>query len=190
MATTPLSPLTCKGMALVVTLVVPNWSKVFAPQAQTVPSERSARLYSPPAATATVLVIAVTWTGVLVEVTGVVVPRPSWPELLSPQAQTVPSERSARLRLSPAAIAVTLIRPVTCVGFLLGEEVTVPRPSWPSLFAPQAQTVPSERSARLCPPPAATATMPLSGGPWVWLMAVVTSTGVLVKGVVAARPSC
>ena len=44
-----------------------------------------------------------------------VLPLPSWPTL-SPQAHTVPSERSARLNPHPAAILVTPASPLTGAG--------------------------------------------------------------------------
>src|ERR1017187_7522349 len=65
-----------------------------------------------------------------------------WALVLSPQATTVPSRRSARLWLPPAAIATTLLR-------LAGTEIC------PRLLSPQPITVPSERRARLCQVPAA-----------------------------------
>jgi hypothetical protein len=40
---------------------------------------------------------------------GIVLPSPSWPVLLSPQAHTVPSVLIARAAVPPAAIAVTLL---------------------------------------------------------------------------------
>jgi len=46
----------------------------------------------------------------------IVVPLPSWPRRLSPQARTVPSESSARAKLPPAEILVTPASPVTLTG--------------------------------------------------------------------------
>jgi len=45
-----------------------------------------------------------------------VVPLPSSPYRLSPQAHTVPFERSARLKPAPAEILVTPVSPVTWTG--------------------------------------------------------------------------
>ena len=47
----------------------------------------------------------------------------------------------------PAAIWVTRDSPVTWTGTSL--LVVVPLPSWPEPFWPHAQTVPSERNARM-----------------------------------------
>ena len=66
------------------------------------PSGRSARL-NDPAATWVIPVSPATWTGSL---RLVVVPSPSWPCPLDPQAQTVPSDRTARAWTSPAATCV------------------------------------------------------------------------------------
>ena len=45
-----------------------------------------------------------------------VVPLPSWPRRLSPQARTVPSDRSASTKLPPAEILVTRASPRTRAG--------------------------------------------------------------------------
>src|SRR3954465_1521468 len=60
-----------------------HWPLRSEPQAATVPSARRARLWAPPAATATTLL----------KPAG----REHWPEALSPQAMTVPSNLRARL---------------------------------------------------------------------------------------------
>src|ERR1035438_7094146 len=76
----------------------PNW---LSPQAHTVPSEPSARLWDSPAATCvTVPLIPDTSCGLAEDW---VEPVPSCPEVLAPQLQTLPSEITARLWLSPAA---------------------------------------------------------------------------------------
>jgi hypothetical protein len=76
-----------------------------------VPSERSARLNPHPAAI--LLTPASPLTGAGVTSSALIVPRPSWPAPLAPQAHTVPSERSARLWVQPPAAYVTPVRPVT-----------------------------------------------------------------------------
>src|SRR6266487_2543751 len=91
-----------------------------------------------------------TWTGVLLSL---VLPVPCVPP--APQAQTVPSVLRALLWLFPAATAVTPLKRAICVGVVVQEtpllQVVVLRtPSWPELFAPQAQTVPSLLRARSC----------------------------------------
>src|SRR5215218_6046849 len=90
----------------------------------------------------------------VVWVPSVVVPSPSWPNQLLPQAHTVPSSFSARLWELPAVRAFTPLRwpegslgSFTSTGVLLS--VFVPSPSSPSWFKPQAQTVPSFFRARL-----------------------------------------
>src|SRR5207244_2029845 len=60
--------------------------------------------------------------------------------------------RAARLNSSPAPTIVAS-RPGTCRGVVVF--AVVPSPSWPLLFAPQAQTVPSPFTARLWAAPAA-----------------------------------
>src|SRR5690348_2609293 len=60
----------------------------------------TARLNRPPAATCVALARPVTCTG---PEGSVVVPLPSWPEPLNPQAQTVPSDRRATPWPLPAA---------------------------------------------------------------------------------------
>src|SRR5579883_3332101 len=87
-----------------------------------------------------------------------VLPLPNWPQLLSPQAHTVPFEVSARLKNPPTAMAVTVPPiPVTGTAVVFGVLLVVPLPSSPNSLSPQAQTVPSEPSARLWEPPAAMA---------------------------------
>ena len=79
----------------------PSWPRSFRPQAHTVPSDRRARLNSSPAATWVMTPLRpLTWTGVD---RSVVVPSPSAPCSLIPQAVTVPSDRTARLWVLPAA---------------------------------------------------------------------------------------
>src|SRR6185503_9142255 len=81
-------------------------------------------------------------------------PSPTWPSVLSPQAQTRPSPVTARLWARPAPTATASARNETGTGVgVAGSKV--PLPSWPAQFWPQAQTVPSDLMARLCTPPAA-----------------------------------
>ena len=77
-----------------------------------------------------------TCTGVLLSV---VVPSPSWPARLKPQAHTVPSSFSARLCLLPPAAFLTPTRSLTCTSVLLS--VVVPLPSSPKWLPPQALSV-------------------------------------------------
>src|SRR2546423_302632 len=92
---------------------------MFCPQDQTVPSVRSAALKWLPAATAEPLARApfppapFTWTG---SRRAVVVASPSSPELLLPQAQTLPSLLTAREWATPAPTATTRDRPLTWTG--------------------------------------------------------------------------
>src|SRR5438093_2885649 len=75
-------------------------------------------------------------------------------------------------------MAVTPLSPLTSTGVLL--VVFVPLPNWPEVFHPQAQTVPSLFSARLCAWPPSIAVTPLSP---------LTSTGVLLP-VNVPLPNC
>src|ERR1700688_3126210 len=87
-----------------------------------------------------------TATGVLLPV---VVPLPSSPKRLSPQANTRPVLVSARLWLLPPATAVTVVPEgrLTATEVLL--LVVVPLPSWPLSFRPAASTWPLEVTARV-----------------------------------------
>jgi len=54
---------------------------------------------------------------------------PSWPELLSPQHLTEPSESTAQVWSLPAATLVAVLMPVTVTG--VAEPLVVELPSWP-----------------------------------------------------------
>src|SRR3990172_3256823 len=60
----------------------------------------------------------------------------------------------------PADTATAPVSPETCTG--ADRCIVVPSPSWPLLFHPHAQTVPSPLSATVWPPPAYTAITPVS----------------------------
>src|SRR5450759_2176754 len=126
----PEGRLTWTGMLLLVVVPLPSWPELFKPQARTWPVEVSARLWSPPPAMAVTVVPEgrLTATGVLLSV---VMPLPSWPEALKPQASTWPLEVSARLWRLPPAMAVTVVPEgrLTTTGVLL--LVVVPLPSSP-----------------------------------------------------------
>ena len=64
-----------------------------------------------------------------------VAPLPSWPNRLAPQANTMPSERSARAKSRPAEISVTRFSTATRAG-ATSSLLIVPRPSWPGRCAP------------------------------------------------------
>ena len=123
----------------------PIWPKAFEPQAQTVPSGLSARLWPKPAARALTPLRFDTCTGVRLPV---FVPLPRARGHYPPQARTVPSCMRARLKLHPAAMHVTPFRFCTCTGVL--RWTVVPSPNWPQKLLPQAHSVPSLLSARLC----------------------------------------
>ncbi len=79
-------------------------------------------------------------------------PSPIWPLLFKPQAATVPSSKSAKPWLEPAAMAFASLPEsapviITACGNWL--PYVVPLPSWPKVLMPQEATVPSEQSARL-----------------------------------------
>jgi len=71
---------------------------------------------------------------------GVIVPTPSYPDELSPQAHNVPSSRTAVLWSVPADTDVHVVPSCIRTGTL--RPVPVPSPSWPPPFHPQAQSVP------------------------------------------------
>src|SRR6266545_4370663 len=83
------------------------------------------------------------------------------PSQYCPHAETVPSVLSARLCHAPAEIATTFDRFGTSTGVELNV-VLVVIPNWPAWLSPHARTVPSNRSVRVCSPPAEIATGYLS----------------------------
>src|SRR5450759_2240087 len=172
MATAARIALTTTGVLLLVVVPLPSSPSKLRPQASTWPVEVSARLWSKPPAMAVTVVPEgrLTATGVLLPV---VVPSPSWPFLLSPQARTWPVELSARPKLPPPAMAVTVVPEgrLTWTGMLLS--VVVPLPSWPYRLKPQASTWPLEVSARLWSAPPAMAVTVVPEGR-------LTATGVLL----------
>src|SRR5207253_1945531 len=109
----------------------------------------------------------------------VVVPLPSCPLALLPQAIALPPLSRARLCVAPAAIALTPLRPPTATG-VTSPRVKIPLPTCPCRSSPHAITVPPLSSARLCLPPAATAVTPLRPLP---------PTGALLATIVPL-PSC
>ena len=64
-----------------------------------------------------------------------VVPFPSWPKLLKPQANTVPLEFRASPWNPPAATAVMLLKLVICTGLKLF--TVVPMPSGQRYWLPR-----------------------------------------------------
>jgi len=70
----------------------------------------------------------------------VVVLSPSSPYMLSPQASTVPSDRNARVCITPALTATTPVRPFTVAAI---ERPLLASPRAPLVFAPHVHTVPS-----------------------------------------------
>jgi hypothetical protein len=196
-------PATATGASLSVVVPSPSCPELLAPQEETVPSLRKARLYSQPAETAFTSVRPLTGTGVRAQapslhVSGpVVVPSPSWPARFWPHAITVPFLRTARLwplavQAQPRpAIAVTSLRPLTGTRVLLqgtflppvsqvSGPLLIPSPSCPRAMSPQAITVPFLRRARLWKAPAAIAATSLRP---------LTGTGTSLKAVVPL-PTC
>ena len=93
MALTSVRPSTWTGTLLLTRPALsPSCPVASLPQAQTVLSLFNARLTEPPAAIAVTPVRLLTGTGVR---WSVFVPSPNCPELLAPQAHTLPSLRSA-----------------------------------------------------------------------------------------------
>src|SRR6266511_797718 len=115
----------------VVELVVPSWPSRLEPQAHTLPSFLSARLWFLPAAIATTPVRLLTETGTC---DSVIVLLPSWPSMFLPQLVTVPSGFSARLWPHPPDSCVTAPRLLTETGVAL--LVVELLPSWPLAFKP------------------------------------------------------
>src|SRR5262249_37267359 len=94
----------------------------------------------PPAATCVAAVRPVTCTG---PVTGSLVPLPSWPLWLLPQASTVPFDRSASMCPQPADSWVIPLPAATMLTGRVTGEVEGVLTSWPMLLSPQPQTEPS-----------------------------------------------
>ena len=86
-------------VALSPVMLPPNWPDSWLPQAYTVPSCVSARLWQHPAAIATTWLSPLTWTGWLTwhDTGRQRRPSPIRPQDVHPQAHTVPSDFSARL---------------------------------------------------------------------------------------------
>src|ERR1035441_3231941 len=154
------SVLTATGRLLCTPKVLlPNSPSRLRPQAATVPSPQSARLWSKPAAMATTVRPWSAEPEFVFTATGarrfLLVLSPSWPYLLKPQAATVPSEHNAKLWSRPAAMPTTTLPDsaetpesvLTATGTLW--LFVLLSPSWPSVLSPQANTVPSEHNARL-----------------------------------------
>src|SRR5438445_12622707 len=120
------------------------------PHERTVRSDSSARMKPPPP--------AIIWTPVtpLIRAGAArkppVLPFPSWPNVLSPQALTLPSRISATPVPPDAAIAFTDVSPVTWTGLASqwqAEDGLAAGPSCLLVSYPQAQTLPSLISAML-----------------------------------------
>jgi hypothetical protein len=82
----------------------------------------------------------------------VVVPLPNCPSEFEPHAAKVPSAHNARLKLSPAATAVTVLpdsTPVRVTSTGTGLLDVLPLPNWPNVLYPHAVTVPSAHAAKL-----------------------------------------
>src|SRR5450759_5273975 len=130
MATAARIALTTTGVLLLVVVPLPSWPSRLRPQASTWLAEVRAKLWEKPPAIAVTVVPEgrLTATGMLLLV---VVPLPSSPEKLSPQARTWPVAVRARLWLLPPAMAVTVVPEgrLTATGVLL--LVVLPLPSSP-----------------------------------------------------------
>src|SRR2546423_1152950 len=111
----------------------------------TVPSLSRARPFSPPAATATTPLRPLTSTGLVLQALffslphcsgPVVVPSPSSPSRLSPQARTWPLSSSASACWLPPERAVTPLSSPTATGVVLQASVKGPQVSGPVLVPP------------------------------------------------------
>src|SRR5207247_3315543 len=93
-AATPLSPLTCTGVLLVVFVPLPNCPLTLYPQAQTVPSLFSGRPWHPPPAMSVTPLSPCIPPAVL---SSLYVPLPSSPPPWYPHAHTLPSLFDSKL---------------------------------------------------------------------------------------------
>src|SRR5450631_2005341 len=75
------------------------------------------------------------------------VPSPSWPYVLSPHAQSVPS--LLRMRMWPNPTAISTAPAAEGMGMASEEDTGLPAPSSPAESSPQVRTVPSFFSATL-----------------------------------------
>src|SRR2546422_9913419 len=118
----PLSPLTVTGTLLPVVVPLPSSPSPLLPHALTVPSLSRARLWIPPAETAVTPLSPLTATGVVLQENSphfsgpLLVPLPSCPERLAPQAMTAPSLTGAALRTPPTDNAATPPNPLPPTG--------------------------------------------------------------------------
>ncbi len=91
------------------------------------------------------------WTGTLLLPT---VPFPSWPEVLYPHAQRVPSDPTATVWAPPPAADVHVKVPAIWMGTTLFK--VVPSPNWPDELSPHVHNVASLVMATVCASPADT----------------------------------
>ena len=84
----------------------------------------------------------------------VVVPSPSWPESLWPQAHTAPVEVSAKVWSRPSPTSTIAGSPGTTAGDV--RVAVVPRPVWPRWLRPHVRTVPSVDTTTECSAPEST----------------------------------
>ena len=96
-------------------------------------------VWAPPALTACQVVAVPIWTGA---VRWMLVPSPSWPDALEPQAHSVPSERIAAVCRAPALTDFQVAVPIWTGAVRL---VVVPSPSWPVVLRPHVHRVPLVR---------------------------------------------
>src|SRR5207247_8038792 len=170
----PASPVTNNGVAEqhAFAASLPSCPLELLPHESAVPSDFRAMLAPPAVIAMTPLPAPSPETGTGVNLTGVNVPSPSWPNELDPQDNTEPSDLSAKLYPPPVAKAVTPLpapRPLTATGEACC--VVVPSPSWPAALLPHATTAPLDFSASTWPASlaAAIAMTPLPGPrPLTW----------------------
>jgi hypothetical protein len=144
------------GTLRAVVVPSPSWPELFEPHSQIAPALVRAAVKSPPASNWTMSAGAV---GTNVGTPrAVVVPSPSCPLLLAPQAYTVPLVSRASECVAPAVTALAPVSPATGAGVL--RFVVVPSPSCFEVLRPQAHTVPSDLTAKAWSVLAAMATMP------------------------------
>ena len=106
---------------------------------------------------ATLLVNPLTWVGIF---RSIIVPSPTYPNMLLPQHFTAPSIMRAQDVSPTSDISTTLFKLNTSVG--VSVEGAIPIPNWPNRLLPQHLTLPLLSKAQACSPPIETVTMPLS----------------------------
>src|SRR3989344_8049650 len=124
------------------------------PHTHRVPSVLSAPFALPMPATARQVPNVPTCTG---EERITISPTPKYPPVFPPHVHSVPSIRIAAEIVPPAPTGPHVPSPPTCTGEERNTSCLKPKPSWPCVFFPQLQSVPSDLTATACRLPLDTA---------------------------------